>query len=223
MNVLTCVVYTRNMPAPRASWRATFGNDYHLLPGGSMDWPRAERRRNELEKFMTARFMALTGGYDALLLVQDDVIVSPDALQRLSAVLVGGADVAYSLAVRRDGGHHWSALTEMDGEDVGRALSEDEQRARKAWGRVIDVDGIALYCTLINRRALEVMTGEMRGMHAADWYMAEDWKRAGLVQRCDTACRVGHQIDAHTVLWPALDGEAAWWYRAEPVTQGVGA
>jgi len=222
VNTLIAVVLTRVLAAPVQSWLAAFdGQPVELLTGGSMAWPRARRRANEREKFMRARDMALGGGYDALLLVQDDVIVPPDALPRLQAVLAGGADVAYSLAVRRDAGHHWSALLEMRGEHHLLALSEDETRARAVWGGVLDVPGIALYCTLINRRALRAMTCEIRGIHAADWYMAEDWQAAGLVQRCDTGCRVGHQLDADTVLWPSLDAPVHWLYRAEPAGEGV--
>jgi hypothetical protein len=213
MRVLVCVPFTRYLPECVASWQVAFDRrDVELLYGGSMDWDRPARRANEAQKFAQARAAALADGSDALLLVQDDVVVPPGTLDRLIAAMRGGADVVYALAVRRDAGHHLSAAVELDGEEHLVALDE-APGAMDGRVHLLDVDGIGMFCTLLNRAALGVMTCEMRGRHAADWYAAQEFKRAGLRQVCDTAACVGHQVEPGVTLWPDLDG--ALHYRTE--------
>ena len=48
------------------------------------------------------------GGFDALLLVENDMILPPDALLKMAAV---DADVVYGLYVNRHGWRKWLAYT----------------------------------------------------------------------------------------------------------------
>lgn len=140
-------------------------------------------------KYQRGRDILLAGDYDAMLTVEDDMIVPADAAQRLWAT---GADVAYGLYVwRRDRNHLWSAYTELT-EDHGTSLSQDYDAAREAWGKVIEVQGIGNGCTLIRRHVLERINFEHRGNACCDWYLALDARYAGFRQVCDTAVVCGH-------------------------------
>jgi hypothetical protein len=166
-------------------------------------------------QYNEARALVLTGGYDALLTIECDMLPPANAIRRLRNC---NADVAYGLYVLRRPPWEWNAYSVMEGM-AAWPLSKVDERARVDWGEVVDVDGIGTGCTLIQRRVLEAMrfradgllhsTGE-RSYH--DWYFAEDVRAAGFTQRCDTAVRCGHihPQDEHgaprpSIIWPTGD------------------
>lgn len=57
--------------------------------------------RHILGQYQRARELALTGGYEALMTVESDMVVPPDALLRLVSVLEAGADGASGLYAHR--------------------------------------------------------------------------------------------------------------------------
>lgn len=168
---------------------------------GREDEPRQSKYGNLAAKHNRARHMALDGGYDALLFVENDMILPPDALTKLAAVK---ADVAYGLYVNRHGWRKWLAYTYID--DLGGvSLSDDKDKARAAWGKVIDTVGAGMGCTLIRRNVLEhiwfrVPPGERA---ADDWQFAIDCQAAGFRQAHDLSVHCGHIVpgNAH-ILWP---------------------
>ena len=163
-------------------------------------------------KYSRARTQFLAGPYDALLTVEDDVIIPPHALKRL---LETRADVAYGLYVsRRD--YKWLAYYQV-GEQGGYSLSDDPRRFRDVWGRRIVVEGVGLGCTFIRRRVLEQIAFRRDGSASCDWYLAVDCKRLGFVQICDTTVICGHithQKAGKVVIWPDLDESDG--YRLQP-------
>jgi len=176
---------------------------------------RIDHNINLTGKYQRARQMALSGGYDALLTVEADMVVPPLALERLSRI---EADVAYGLYCSRHGSHQWLAYVEMD-ERKGSSLTDAPEVARAAWGQAIATDGVGLGCTLIWRRVLEAVPFRLDhpDLHANDWEFALDCKAKGFVQKHDLGTACGHiSMDvegAPVVYWPDPDGKGM--YRVE--------
>jgi hypothetical protein len=191
--------------------------DYWLTAN---DNPHQEPYENIAHQYNKARAMVLDGKYDALLTIESDMIVPPDTLQRLVACDIG---VAYGLYVFRHTKHTWSAYTSI-AERSGRSLSEDADTARELFGRVVDVEGVGLGCTLIRREVLERVSfrlfDETPYKTACDWVFAYDCKQAGITQRCDLGVVCGHQTykPYPMILWP--DASYAKLYRRETL-EGV--
>lgn len=163
-------------------------------------------------QYQQARSMVLAGHYDAMLTVEYDNIVPPDALQRLAAV---DADVAYGLYCNRRVPHGWLAMIEITWAH-GVSYGRNEPTARAAWGNVVESQGVGFGCTLIHRRVLEQIPMRREAGHpcANDWFFAMDCRSAGLRQAHDCGCVVGHILsNNYSVVWP----DASVWppYRIE--------
>ena len=173
-------------------------------------------------KYNHARDIVLAGSYDAMLAVEDDMIVPSDALTRLLAT---GADIAYGLYCwRNQGWHKWSAYTAIS-DKHGVSLDEDKVAAKAAWGKVIDVAGIGMGCTLIHRHVLEALPFRTHEKACCDWALALDAQERGYSQKCDLGVVCGHMTthnpssiagsipwvlgatDQPRIIWPDLDAE----------------
>lgn len=140
-------------------------------------------------KYVHGRNLALAGSYQAMLCVEDDMIVPPDALMKLWEA---DADIAYGLYCwRNQSFHKWSAYTELS-DDHGVSLSDDPAEARRLWGQVVEVQGIGMGCTLIRRRVLEALPFRRHGVACCDWGLALDARAAGFRQVCDLSVVCGH-------------------------------
>lgn len=174
--------------------------------------PAIDSRDAITAQYNEARRLVLDNGYDSLLTVECDMLPPPNAIRRLRNC---NADIAYGLYVLRRPPWEWNAYSVMEGM-AAWPLSKVEDRAGIEWGEVVDVDGIGLGCTLIQRRALEVMRFRADGLlHSdgnrsyCDWYASEDWRAAGFTQRCDTSVVCGHihpqDEQGHprpSIIWP---------------------
>lgn len=174
------------------------GHDYHVnwltnpIPGRAI--------ANVLAHYHQARRMCLDGGYEALLTVEDDMIIEPYALRTLYATDAG---VAYGVYLLRHGAKCLNAFGYKDRRRMGATMSlrpEEAQAARaRGWAKV---SGVGWGCTLIRREVLEriAIRGE-DAQDAGDMAFAGDCLRAGVEQvaRFDVLC--GH-IDGERVLWP---------------------
>lgn len=160
---------------------------------------------NICKKYNQARAMFLAGNYDALWTVESDMIVPPITLERLTRV---DADVAYGLYVSRHGNHRWLAFCSV-GEQIGISLSDDRINAEKAWGQVIETQGVGLGCTLIWRHVLEKIEFRQpdKAATANDWFFALDCMREGFVQKHDFGVVCGHIVPPPSpkILWPDLN------------------
>jgi len=172
------------------------------------DRPDRTRWQNVTHKYQTAKHMCLDGNYDALLCIEDDQIVPPNALRALDTL---NTDIAYGLCVTRHAPHNWAA-TLVCGPRDGDYLSYDmhPEAMREAWGRVVDVIGCGLYCTLIRRHVLESLNFELRGNRCCGFYFAHDAERAGFSQKCDTRVLCGHVMNEQQAVWP--DGISRYRY-----------
>lgn len=174
-------------------------------------------RHNICHNYEKARQWALVGDYDYLFTVEADMVIPPDALTRLLDVIENqGADVAYGLYCFRNTST-WSAWTQLDMRQ-GRSIRKDEDAARAAWGKVIDVAGVGLGCTLISRRVLEAVPFRVDEFHPDvhnDWVFAYDLQQAGFKQKCDLGVVCGHisMKPLPRVIWP--DPDAPRLYRNE--------
>jgi hypothetical protein len=219
---------------------------------GPVDWlisrndnPYMQPYENVTHQHNKARAMVLAGGYDALLSIEADMIVPPDTIGRL---IEADADIAYGLYVWRHSQARWSAYEELGlwgGKSVSLAM--DGSGVRESWGRIIDVAGIGMGCTLIYSDVLEAIKfrlhdgepgwieeefgddfarlridprQERKHMVCDDWLFSMDAQHHDFIQRNNLNVVCGH-IDNDTVLWP--DPEAAGFVRTEPLVAPVGA
>ncbi len=191
--------------APNGVHPLTLKSLMALAWGGELDYlilrcdkPQRAHYDDLAYKLNTAREWALLGDYDALLIVEADMVVPPYALQRL--VKVRGADIVYGLYCSRRGQHPWLAFN---------ALNPDTPMAHDGWGKAVKSAGVGTGCTLIRRKALEQLIFRAEaGGQAPDYYMALDAAEAGLRQKHDLGVVCGHILSADPlrIVWPAEDG-----------------
>lgn len=211
---------------------------------GAVDWfithgdnPLDKPYSNVVRHHNRAREMVLGGDYDALLSIEADMIVPPDTID---ALLACDADISYGLYVWRNKPRRWSAYKEL-GLFGGYSISHepDGEEARAAWGKIVDVVGLGMGCTLIKRHVLqdiefrlhdgrhswiqEVYAEEYKAlglnpyrehkdMVADDWLLAMDAQHYGFTQRANLGVVCGHIAD-DGIYWP--DPEAGPLYRIE--------
>ncbi len=161
-------------------------------------------------------------GYDAVLMVEADMIVPEDTLERLTAV---DADVVYGLYCSRHNDHRWLVATEL-GMGSSKFLSYDRERAKASWGQVVPSVGVGMGCTLIYRHVFKkvkfrVVPGPGIGHGAADdWYFALDCQTAGFRQATDLGVVCGH-ITTHPapmVIWPTIEDDDLYFLELLPGT-----
>ncbi len=212
--------------------------DRHFASGDNpfdQGWENVTYHHNQ------ARRMVLAGGYDALLSIEADMVVPPDAISKL---IDANADIAYSLYVGRHKPNRWMAYKSL-GMWGGASVSLDYtgKDARAAWGNIIDVAGVGMGCTLIHRSVLEQLQfrlhdgnhswiqeeyaddfralgtnpyEERKQMVCDDYLLAMDAQHYGLSQRANMSLVCGH-IDNDSILWP--DPEARKFYRTESIRE----
>lgn len=146
--------------------------------------------------------MTLDGGYDALFLVENDMILPEDALEQLAAL---DTDVAYGLYVSRHGYNRWLCYTFIN-EMGGDSLSVNMDRAKSLWGTAFDSSGVGMGCTLIHRRVLEKQAFRYDPTEtvADDWLFSLDCIENGFRQTHDLGVVCGHIANPKSprILWP---------------------
>lgn len=168
--------------------------DYFQPSGGDTDSAEIVIAR----KYQQARKLALDYDYDALAIIESDMIVPPDTLERLASI---DTDIAYGLYAFRAGKHEWSAMLRLDLKRF-KSISDEPAQARAAWGQVIEVVGVGHGCTLIHRRVLECFAIRSRPAMFPDHLMAIDARYYGFRQHCDLGCVCGHIDRGGSVVWP---------------------
>lgn len=184
------------------------------------DDPALDPRDNLTNKHNRMRQRALDDGYDALLTVEADMIIPPDALARLAAV---EADVVYGVYCSRA---HPMVLTfpTLDGYK-GRSISADAETYRGKFGTVIPCEGVGFGCTLIRRNVLEAIefrrdvSSAMRRKFADDWTFALDVKAAGFTSAAHLGVLCGHIQRDGVVRW--VDPDAPTFMRLEGEAQAA--
>lgn len=200
-----------------------YQSDIVMLRGG--DEHISDAKTRIAWKYNQGRDLCLRGNYDYLLTVEQDIVFEKDALTRMLATLdEHDAGVGYALyCFRQPPFYRWNAFPAMDRVTfTGQSLSFFPERARAAWGSVIECEGQGNGFTLIRRRVLEHIRYRVEhrigdGVHSSqDTYFAFDCQMAGIKQVCDTSIVCGHidqQNGAFVTLWPDINEEKM--YRIE--------
>jgi hypothetical protein len=188
--------------------------------------------RNVLHANQEARRACLGGTYSHLLMLEDDIVPPPHALDRLLEV---GADVTYGLYCWRRGGrqggrHLWNAYAEIgEGGGVSWATHSPPTAAQYfREQRALAVDGVGFGCTLIRRDVLERVSFRLPddvgapGSASTDWMFALDCDAMNATQACHLGVVCGHiaMEPSPRVIWPELadDGQPSWRYDYFEVT-----
>lgn len=176
----------------------------------------ADGNKNVLNLYKQARRIFLADArYTHLLTIEDDMVVPPDALEKLMALDV---DVAYSLYCWRWGPPHRLSAYRYLYPDNGCSWGTDEPHTARRYmetGTAVDVAGVGLGCTLIKRSVLEAIDFRIGGAPANDWWFAVDCQQAKVRQVAHFGVQCGHiRLDPSArVIWP--DKDAAQLYRYE--------
>lgn len=166
--------------------------------GAGVEWVVDDRNpfpvpdyRNIRVKMQDARQRVLAEGRDALLTLDADCIVPPDAVAQ---ILATPGDVVYTPTLIRHGAHILSLWQYCGDRNIGMSLSNypDELRRARAAG-VWRVSGIGWSFTLIRRHVLEALDfRDDNGKQACDVPFAEDCLRAGFVSMANLNIPITH-------------------------------
>lgn len=158
---------------------------------------------NILHQYQAGRAAFLASGYDAMLVIESDIIPPPDAIRRLIELK---ADVAY--------GHYVFRTTQVSNvyerypgqpRNEGESLSIHPSKYRAAMKKKkVACSGAGLGCVLIQRHVLErfdfrTVAGD--GGHCDTWFN-RDVLRAGLLQRADMELVCGHKHEDGRTFYP---------------------
>lgn len=185
-------------------YQATSYSVSHLQWDGRLDTilmhsdPQAQKAHyyDLADKLNAAAEMVMLHGYDALFIIEYDMVVPEDALVKLASV---DADVVYGLyCLRTTTTHQWLVARELD-EDRVTWVSNVELAG--SWGKVVESVGLGTGCTLIKREALKKLVFRA-GRFAPDWYLALDAQDYGMKQAHHLGVACGHIMDDARVVWP---------------------
>lgn len=174
---------------------------------------------NTCNTYERARQMMLGGDYDAMLTVEADMIIPPDAARLLSQV---DGDVIYGLYCWRYN-QHWNAQQRLD-PFGGWSYSAWPPDAKAVWGKgAFPVAGAGQGCTFYHRRVLEKVPFRLfdgdEGTFAQDWPFAWDCQTLGFKQMATTDVVCGHvDLGENAVYWPDITQPTA--FRQETYTHG---
>jgi len=162
--------------------------------------------RNHLHQYQRGREVFLKGGYDAMLVIESDIIPPADTLKRLAAL---PADVAYGVYCFRGMKPDRPVVNVLEryygwpyqAKNVGDPLTVRGLYAEACRQRIIDCSGSGLGCVLIHRKVVEEVPFEAEaGFFDTAWTQAV--YRGGYRMMADMAVRCGHVEPSGVVLWP---------------------
>lgn len=161
-------------------------------------------RKNILHQYQKGREAFLAGDYDAMLVVESDVIPPPDALKKLVALNV---DVAYGVYVFRGDPPIINIFERypQPARNTGESLTIHPGKLKKAVkaGKVA-CSGGGLGCTLIKRHALERFEFRMERTAHCDTYFTRDVYQAGLSMVAEMSVICGHKHEDGRIKYPGF-------------------
>lgn len=161
---------------------------------------KSDKYQNICDKHNHARSLVLNNNYDAVLFVENDMIIPEDTLDKL---INADADVAYGLYISRHGWRRWLAFDSIS-DIAGVSFSQNINKAKERWGQVVNTQGVGMGCTLIKRNVLEKIEFRTHpdNMVADDWMFALDCKQLEFTQKHDLSVICGHITPTGEILWP---------------------
>jgi hypothetical protein len=177
---------------------------------GKWDWKVVDHNpspapdpRNVLASYQHLRGLFLAGPWDALLCVEHDMVLPPDALQRLWDT---GAPVAYGVYLLRHGSLVLNACQYVGERNMGESFSLTKLRPQG----VVRVSGVGFGCTLMRRDVVERIpfTDHGQAGQSPDVPFAQDCVHTGVTQVAHFGVLCGH-IENGKVLMPFRDDQMA--------------
>jgi len=159
--------------------------------------------RNVLASYQHLRELFLQGTWDALLTVEHDMVLPPDALQRL---LDTDASVAYGVYLLRHGSLVLNACEYVGEKNMGESFS----LGKHVPAGVVRVSGVGFGCTLMRRYVVEQTPFSDHGQtgQSPDVPFAQECVRQGVGQVAHFGVLCGH-IENGRVLMPFRDDQMA--------------
>lgn len=205
--IATATYADKMRPETRDSVQAQrFGGAWQWRQYRNNPYPYGDKR-NYFAQYDAIRTDALEGDFDAVLLVEHDMEIPVDALQKLWNT---GAQVAYGVYLLRHGIEILNTYRWVSNAGIGESLSLYAKQLEAARAQIVaEVSGIGFGCTLIRRETLERIPfrpDESRG--APDMPFAIDCVKAGIRQVAHFGVICGHW-DEGKRLYPFAGGRAA--------------
>jgi len=161
---------------------------------------------NHHHQYQRGQEVFLAGRYDAMMVVESDIIPPKDAIKKLAALDV---DVAYGVyRFRVSNVVNIFELYPGKPKNVGESLSiRPDRLAAAVKAGVVDCSGAGFGCVLIKRHVLEAIKFRIdwpkHGCHC-DTHFTNDLHRHGFVRRADMSVVCGHKNEDGQILWPEL-------------------
>lgn len=167
---------------------------------------------NHLHQYQRGRETFLAGKYDAMLVIESDIIPPRDALKKLAAVQ---ADVVYGVYRFRvnDVINIFELYPDKEGKrprNIGESLSLHPHLLRRAVKLgVYPCSGAGLGCILIKRKVLEAIDFRLEDKNGGhcDTLFSGDAMQAGFRQAAEMSVICGHK---HEPPYEGGDGEVLW-------------
>ena len=180
---------------------------YHFQRDNPLTFPteRETGVRNHLHQYQRGRDMFLRGDYDAMLVIESDIIPPPDTLKRLAAI---DTDCAYGAYLFRGG----NIVNIMERYSEGALNVGESLTVRGKWEDarkqgVIDCSGAGFGCILIKRHVLEDINFRASVLSTArvhcDSYFTCDVYEAGYKMKADCNIICGHKDTDGSIIWPS--------------------
>jgi len=168
------------------------------------DNPTGDGKKDHLHQYRRARKTFLQGPWDAMLIIESDLVPPPDTLKKLAALQ---SDCSYGV-YRFRVSNVINIFEKYPGKskNLGQSLSIKKPLLKRAvaLGKY-PCSGAGLGCILIRRQVLESLDFRLeRNMAHCDTYFNQDVLQAGFTQMADFTVICGHKDLDGVVLWPEL-------------------
>lgn len=158
---------------------------------GVLQYKNIERNMNK------ARRVLLDGGYDAMFIVESDMIAPSDALYKLS---LADADVAGGLYLMRNRPMVTNVIIHRPNDWLDRSYMQLTEVGIHP--ELIRTNGVSCGCALIKAHVLKDISFRHVLPHSPDWEFMADCNKQGFYTACDRTVKCGHIQEDGKVLMP---------------------
>lgn len=160
-------------------------------------------RQNHLHQYQRGREVFLAGRYDAMLVIESDIIPPVDTIKKLMAL---NADIAYGVyRFRVSNVVNIFERYHPGARNIGESLSIHPHKLYRAVQKgITPCSGAGLGCILIRRHVLEAIEFRRNApytVHCDTWFTIDTY-RAGYSMMADMSVICGHKNEFGEILWP---------------------